>query len=165
MIRSLDGVTRVEHIRDGMTEFQIDGLDRNDLGALLSLYDQFDRPKAPPPDEHALDRIFEQLTQSGGCVLGAFVGTALVGSCTYHRCANFSWSGRPFAILENVIVDRDHRQRGIGHALLVDARERARRDGCYKVALLTGSQQPQVHAFYRAAGFSAGKTGYQIRFD
>ena len=136
----------------------------SEIPALIDLYSQYDKPSCPPPGESSMADIFRQLHRAGGCVLGAFREDTLVGSCTFHLCANFSWSGRPFAILENVIVSRDHRQQGIGRQLLREATDKARTLNCYKVALMTGSTQPETHAFYRSAGFSGNKTGYQIRF-
>ena len=36
--------------------------------------------------------------------------------------------------------------------------------GCYKVMLLTGSSDPDTHAFYRACGFDGDtKQGYVVR--
>nr|WP_320144222.1 GNAT family N-acetyltransferase [uncultured Cohaesibacter sp.] len=50
-----------------------------------------------------------------------------------------------------------------GKQVLSHAIEHAWHHDCYKVMLLTGSQKPETHAFYRRAGFEASKTGYQIR--
>lgn len=136
----------------------------SEISAVIALYDQYDKPRTPRPDDAATVSIFRQLGDAGGCVYGAFKGTELVGSCTFHLCANFSWSGRPFAILENVIVDRGHRQQGIGRRLLRVATEKARALNCYKIALMTGSSRSETHAFYQSAGFTGDKTGYQIRF-
>lgn len=137
----------------------------SEMPAVIALYDQYDKPKSPSPDSETIGTIFKQLHSAGGCVFGAFTDDHLIGSCTFHLCANFSWSGRPFAMVENVIVDRDHRQLGIGRQLLHAATEKARAMDCYKVALMTGAMGPETHAFYRSAGFIGDKTGYQIRFD
>jgi len=143
---------------------QIRPLELSEIPKLLELYEHFDRPSSPLLSDTSMADIFRQLNQAGGRVLGAFRNAELVGSCTFHLCANFSWSGRPFAILENVIVSRDHRQQGIGRQILRAATEKAQAMNCYKVALMTGSDEPATHAFYRSAGFSGDKTGYQIRF-
>lgn len=136
----------------------------DEMPAVIAMYDQYERPVAQPPDIPRIEELYLQLAKANGCILGAFLDGALVGSCAFHLCVNFSWSGRPFAILENVIVSQSHRRQGIGRLLLTAARDRARVLDCYKVALMTGSAQPEVHDFYRAVGFKPGKTGYQIRF-
>jgi GNAT superfamily N-acetyltransferase len=103
--------------------------------------------------------------KGGGCVVAAFAADGMVGTCTVNLCANLSWSGWPYAIIENVIVSRHHRNQGIGKAILQYATDFARQAGCYKVALMTGSRDPAVHRFYESAGFSASKQGYQVRFN
>lgn len=137
----------------------------SELTGVLALIDQFDRPVAPWPSGIQLQRIFASIEQAGGAVVGAFVDGNLVGTCTINLCANLSWSGRPYAIIENVIVDRAQRGKGIGKAVLQFAQDFARQAGCYKVALMTGSKKPETLKFYEAAGFSGTKTGFQKRFN
>jgi GNAT superfamily N-acetyltransferase len=79
-------------------------------------------------------------------------------------CSNLSWSGRSYAIVENMIVDRVFRGQGVGKEILHHATEKARHLNCYKIALMTGSKRKEVLDFYRAAGSSKDKVGFQIRF-
>jgi len=132
---------------------------------VLRLIDQFNRPKAPHPSEEEQRRIFNEIESSGGCVLGAFEGNRLVGTCTINMCSNLSWSGRPYAIIENVIVDSSFRGQGIGKCLLKEAQEFASGSGCYKIALMTGSKRDETLKFYESAGFIGNKVGFQRRFD
>lgn len=134
------------------------------LESVLSLIDGFDRPKAPWPDPRTAVQRLNQIIGTGGGVVIAQQSGKAVGTCTLIVCPNLSWSGRPFGIIENVIVDAASRGRGIGKAVLSFAVEHARQQGCYKVALMTGSQDEGTHQFYRSANFQATKTGYQIRF-
>ena len=62
--------------------------------------------------------------------------------------------GRPYAVIENVVVTSDLRHRGIGKALLRYALARAWERGCYKAMLQTGSKSEAKHRFYRSCGFS-----------
>lgn len=132
---------------------------------VLALYDEYDRPKAPRPPAETTRAIYASIFQSGGCIVGAFTGNDLVGTCTVNVCSNLSWSGRPYAIIENLIVSKAYRNQGLGKALLEYSKNFAQRAGCYKVALMTGSKDPLVHKFYVSAGFSDSKQGYQIRFN
>lgn len=131
---------------------------------MLHLIDQFNRPKAPHPTDEGLRRIFDEIESSGGCVLGAFDETQLVGTSTINMCSNLSWSGRPYAIVENVIVDSKYRGLGIGKKLLRKAQEIAKDRGCYKIAVMTGSSREEILKFYKAAGFVGDKIGFQRRF-
>ncbi len=135
-----------------------------ELDAVLELIDQFDRPVSPRPQRAELARIFDSIQQAGGVVVGAFLEGTLIGTCTVNVCANLSWSGRPYAIIENVIVAPSQRGKGAGTAVLQFAQRYAEEVGCYKVALMTGSRKPETLKFYEAAGFSGNKTGFQKRF-
>ncbi|MES2626733.1 MAG: GNAT family N-acetyltransferase [Pseudomonadota bacterium] len=136
----------------------------SELDGVLDLIDQFDRPVSPRPDDATLEEIFRKIQQAGGTVVGAFLDDKVIGTCTVNVCANLSWTGRPYAIIENVIVAPDYRRQGVGKALLSFAQKFAQESGCYKVALMTGSKKPETLKFYEAAGFSGNKIGFQKRF-
>ena len=135
------------------------------IHAVLDLIDEFNREKAKRPNEEMLSQIYQSLTNNGGCVVGAYWEHKLVGTCTLNLCPNFSWSGQPYAMIENVIVTQSQRNKGIGKALLTFAKEYAFNAGCYKVALMTGSKKEQTLKFYESAGFTGDKTGFQIRSE
>jgi len=131
-----------------------------EIEQVLELIDQYNRPRSEWPDEEQRRRIFAGIETNGGCVIGAFVGGRLAGSCTMNVCPNLSWSGRPYAIIENVIVAVDHRRQGIGGALMKYAQDMAERLGCYKVALMTGSRSPGNLKLYESRGFVGDRTGF-----
>lgn len=137
----------------------------SELEQVLSLYDEYKRKKSPWPSRQEQQDIFEQLRASGGCVLVAVVGSSVVGTCTLNVCPNFSWSGRPYAIIENVVVTHTQRNKGIGKALLNRAATLAESKGCYKVGLMTGSKEISTLKFYESAGFKGDKQGFQRRFN
>ncbi|KGK42241.1 hypothetical protein LH51_08290 [Nitrincola sp. A-D6] len=132
---------------------------------VLDLYDEYDRPKSPRPTDDEVQNVFASILQSGGCVVGAFAVEGLVGTCTVNICANLSWSGRSYAIIENVIVSKAYRGQGVGKAILQYAQAFAQRAGCYKVGLMTGSKDPATYRFYESSGFSPSKQGFQVRFS
>ncbi|PCF94355.1 GNAT family N-acetyltransferase [Vreelandella nigrificans] len=112
-----------------------------ELASVLDLIDEYDRDLSPRPADEELQRIFGSILHSGG-VVGAITDDGMVGTCTVNICANLSWSGRPYAIIENVIVSKAYRKQGIGHAILRYAAEFAQQAGCYKVVLITCSKVP-----------------------
>ncbi len=144
---------------------EIRKLQHQEIKKVLELIDQFDRQKSPWPSDNLIDEIFNQINVSGGCIVGAFIKDELVGTCTINMCANLSWSGRPYAIIENVIVSKNHRNKGIGKSILKFSRKYAEVFGCYKVALMTGSRKQSTLNFYEAAGLTGNKTGFQARFN
>ncbi len=136
----------------------------SELTGVLDLIDQYERPISTRPSATVLARIFASIHEAGGAVVGAFLNGKIVGTCTVNMCANLSWSGRPYAIIENVIVTPAQRGKGIGKAVLQYAQNFAHETGCYKVALMTGSKKPETLKFYEAAGFRGDKVGFQRRF-
>jgi GNAT superfamily N-acetyltransferase len=95
----------------------------------------------------------------------ADVGEAgIVGSVTLLIVPNLTYTARPFAIIENVIVDTAARGAGVGEALISRAVEIAREAGCYRVCLTSNKRRSEAHKFYERLGFKASHDGFQLRF-
>lgn len=134
-----------------------------DLPALLALYQHLipgDTPPAPDAGRAILDQF--HFYHGSQIFLGDVTGQ-LVVSCTLVVVPNLTRGGSPYALIENVVTHAGFRKRGYGRHILRHATQAAWQAGCYKAMLLTGSDDPTTHAFYRAAGFEPSKTGYQIR--
>jgi len=141
-------------------------VEQEEIGKVLALIDQYDRPTTQHPGPKRIKEIYTAIVASGGCIVGAFgEGEQLLGTCTVNICPNLSWSGRPYGMIENVVVSVDHRNLGIGKKILSYAVAYAEQAGCYKAALMSGSKDPAVCKFYESAGFSPSKQGYQVRFN
>lgn len=134
-----------------------------DLGALLSLYRQLN-PGDPALSPADAERNLDMLSRyPGSAVLVGFADGKAVATCTLVVVPNLTRGGAPYGLIENVVTDAASRRRGFGRAVVDHAVERAFEAGCYKVMLLTGSKDAGTMDFYRAAGFSQDKTGFQIR--
>ena len=59
----------------------------------------------------------------------------IIGSLMLAIVPNLSHGARPWAVIENVIVDEAYRRFGVGRRLMEYAAGRAREAGCYKVGL------------------------------
>jgi GNAT superfamily N-acetyltransferase len=70
---------------------------------------------------------------------------------------------KPYGIIENVVTHCDYHSKGVGKGLLQFALSVAWGLECYKVMLMTGSNQDWVHQFYEDAGFQKNvKTAFVI---
>ncbi|BCB19536.1 GNAT family N-acetyltransferase [Bosea sp. ANAM02] len=146
-----------------MTALVIRGAEQADLPALQNLYRHLLPEDERCPDDRAA-AILESLRRfEGSAVLIGLLGTDLVASCTLVVIPNLTRGGTPYALIENVVTDSGHRNRGLGKAILKAALDRAWAAACYKAMLMTGSKKPSTLAFYEAAGFEQSKTGFQAR--
>lgn len=70
---------------------------------------------------------------------------------------------RPYALLEDVFVEKEYRKRGIGSYLVNKAIELARENGCYKIIATSRFERENIHHFYEKLGFK--KWGFEFRID
>ena len=133
-----------------------------DLPDLLQLYGELHSGDPAVPAERAAQLWSEIAGQPGRTVLLAELDGAPVGTLDCVCLANLTRGGRPFMLIENVVVASSARRQGIGSQLLDAALELARVADCYKVQLLSRSDRVEAHAFYEAAGFHVLAQGYRI---
>lgn len=136
----------------------------DDLARMQGLYLHLNAGDPPAP----IDQAEPAWTRLIGCglatVIVAELGDELVASCTLVVIPNISRGARSYALIENVVTHAAHRRKGLGHAVLAAALDRAWAAGCYKVMLATGSKQEGTLRFYEGAGFErGGKTFFEIR--
>ncbi len=82
------------------------------------------------------------------------------------RIDGLSYNCRPFAIIENLVTDQEHRQNGYAKEVVTRAIDIAKDWNCYKVILETGTQQKWKWQFYRDCGLNQGeKTSFIKRFS
>jgi GNAT superfamily N-acetyltransferase len=134
-----------------------------DLATLLALYRHLNHDDAEMESSQALLRFRQMLDHPGMTVFAALQAEIAVSSVTLIVIPNLTRSGAPYALIENVVTHAEHRQRGHARALIDKAVAKAWDAGCYKVMLLTGSQEPATLRFYAGCGFAQSKTGFQIR--
>ena len=103
------------------------------------------------------------LVTPGRTVLLAEVGGVVVGTADLTVLANAARAGRPYLLVENVVVDADARRAGVGRALLATARSHGEAAGCYRLQLC--ADDPVAFAFYEAAGLAAAARTYKQYLD
>jgi GNAT superfamily N-acetyltransferase len=132
-----------------------------DLPGLVVLYAQMHEEK-PVEQPHGLERVFEEISAlPGRALLVATLAGRLVGTLDLFVNANLTRGGRPWAGIENLVVDLGHRRQGVGGALVDVAVELARQADCYKVQLVSHQRRDAAHALYVRSGFDAPVQGYR----
>ncbi len=137
--------------------------ERDDLAGLLELYRALNPADRDMSAEEADTAFAAILAQPGLSIFLATDGEDAVATATLQIVPNLTRAARPYALIENVVTRENRRGRGYGRAVVSHAVEAAFAANCYKVMLLTGRQNPEVHAFYESCGFVQNKTGFQIR--
>ena len=144
---------------------EIRGAEAGDLPALLDLYEQLAEGFGHHPAslEQGRSLLSEINRQPGRALLVALHNGWLAGSVDLMIVSpNLTHGGRPWAIVENVVVDRQARRLGIGRALMEEAIRRSREAGCYELQLLSNRVRTDAHAFYRALGFQSSAEGFRL---
>lgn len=141
----------------------------SDLPQLLELFAQLhsDDPILPLAAAQAIWRQIE--TQNGRTVLVAIDETAIdgatvVGTVDVTVLPNMTRGGRPFVLVENVVVRDARRRAGVGVRLMAEVEVLARAAGCYKIQLMSGAVRSGAHSFYEAIGFQHAQ-GYRRYLD
>jgi GNAT superfamily N-acetyltransferase len=136
----------------------------DDLDGLLALYTVLadGRPGAAPAGPDVSEPVFAAaLADPNRALLVAVAGGRPVGTVDLLVVPNLTRGGRPWSIVENVVVADGERRRGIGSLLMREVRRRAAAAGCYKIQLLSRKHRVEAHAFYESAGFEPVAEGFR----
>lgn len=133
----------------------------NDLEGILELYKQLHNNTMPEKNER-LSALWESILKDDHHhVLVAEEQDKIVSSCVCIIIPNLTHCQQPYALVENMVTDREHRGRGYATACLKYAREIAVQNRCYKMMLLTSAKSEKTLRFYENAGYnSEDKTGF-----
>lgn len=123
-----------------------------DLNDLLDLYRQL-HLEDPPIEHERAENVWNQiLATDHRTVLLAHLGPLLVGSVEYSIWQNLTRSARPYILIENMIVDRNHRRLAIGSSLMTEVNRRCSKIQPYKFQLAVALDGPT--AFYESCGYA-----------
>ena len=135
-------------------------INADDYDGLMSLYLHLHETEIPPFDK--AKRTWEKiLADENYHIIVAEENGIIVSSCTVVIVPNLTRGVRPYARVENVVTHAEHRRKGLATACLARAKEIAVREGCYNIALLTGTKAESTLKFYENAGYNrTDKTGF-----
>jgi GNAT superfamily N-acetyltransferase len=139
-------------------------LKTSDLPALARLYRQF------WGETSCLKRMtsaFERLAENPDYIfLAADAGDGIAGAVTGIVCHELYGQCRPFMVVEDVIVDRDHRRRGIASDLMRTVERTAIARGCSHIIFVTEAGRTDAHRFYQSLGYRADThKGFKKRLE
>ena len=142
--------------------------EERDLPRILELYEQLAlHSGTTPPDQwRSLLPLFKRIqadTQQQLVVLedsGRVVGTLVL-----IIVPNLSHGGVSWSEVENVVVEESVRGKGYGRALMEWAEGEAKRQGCYKMQLLSHWERKDIaHPFYERLGYGSPTRAFRKYF-
>jgi N-acetylglutamate synthase-like GNAT family acetyltransferase len=135
-----------------------------DIPRVLELYEELTEEKQKVPAE-IIKSVFNQIIKlPKQQFLVAEKDGFIVGTLFLQITPNLSHDARPWAVLENLVVDRRYRGHGYGRLLIEHALSTCREAGCYKVQLLSSNKRKGAHQFYRSLGFEESAVGFRLYF-
>ncbi|MXQ53447.1 GNAT family N-acetyltransferase [Shimazuella alba] len=125
----------------------------DDIPELAQLYSQFWNEESCIETMH---NQFNKLQKNNSHILiSAIENNKLIGSVMGVICEELYGDCKPFLVLENMIVDKNYRNKGIGKALISKIEEIATNRDCTQVILVTESNRFDACNFYESAGYSS----------
>lgn len=124
----------------------------SDLSRVLTLLREvMEHHDVAPPAAAALSECVATIIQSRDHqFLLAEEDGRVIGMCALLFSMS-TWSAAPVCEIQDFIVTRAHRRKGVGRGLLDSADEIARARGCTRAYLLAEYWNLDAHAFYRRA--------------
>jgi GNAT superfamily N-acetyltransferase len=141
--------------------------DEADLGRIVELFVLGPVPGGPPSREDPGDlgpyrAALGDIHRNGGAVLVAERAGGPVGVCQLIVFRHLQARGGLCAEVESMHVHPEHRNGGVGAALLGEAIVRARALGCYRIQLTSNTARPDAHQFYERLGFEPSHVGFKM---
>ena len=138
---------------------------RQDLPRILELYEELIEGKQDISSDR-LDRIFTEISGIPNFeFLVAEKDGFIAGTLYFQIIPNLTHNARPWAYVENVVVDSRYRRLGIGRLLMDYVIRRAQEAGCHKVQLHSNNKRLEAHQFYRSLGFEDSALGFRLYFE
>ena len=136
---------------DAVTVRRARARDASDLARLYALLVANPALCVPP------ERLEELHEHADAALLVAADPDGLRGTVFVTWCPDAMFGRRPFAVVENIVVDATSRGRGIGAALLAEVERLSLERDCSKIMLLSAVERPDAHRFFERRGYAGDR--------
>lgn len=132
---------------------------REDVPALVSLIAQLGFETTEPDVEPRVEALAEQgfpaLVADDGPVIGCLTWNVMT---VLHR-------DTPVGRISMLIVDADHRSKGVGGALVAEAEARMTALGCTLIEVTSNEKLVEAHLFYQRLGYARTSLRFAKRLE
>ena len=132
----------------------------DDVAALVPLCEQLGYPSTAYQVDTRLRRVFASGNQA---VFVAEIDGHVVGWIHVHE--SLTVESDPYAEIGGLVVDARARGKGVGRALVEEARRWSRRSGFQSLVVRSNVVRPESHPFYERLGFRRTKTSHVYTRD
>lgn len=135
-----------------------------DVAQLEQLYRQFWGEGACT---ETMTKQFNKLHKNHSHIfLSVMENNKLIGSVMGVICEELYGDCKPFLVLENMIVDNNYRNKGVGKSLISTLEKMAAERGCSQVIFVTERNRDNAVKFYESVGYSSQThIGYKKKLD
>jgi GNAT superfamily N-acetyltransferase len=138
----------------------------SDLSSLLELYRQLDENDDQCSFEQSKKGWDEIEDNSNIQYFGAIDDGKVVSTCYAVYIPNLTRGSRGICFIENVVTDKEYRNRGLASKVIDMAIAFAKEHHCYKAILQSGTSRTEAHRFYENKGFNGtSKKAFDMRLD
>ena len=128
---------------------------KEDLDELLNLYLFLHEKNIPENSEH-LENTWKTIIEDvNHHIVVNEINGKIVSSCVCVIIPNLTRNIRPYALIENAVINDEYRGKGYATECLNYAKKIAIKNNCYKMMLLTGTKNENTVAFYKSAGYNS----------
>ena len=141
-------------------------LTEQDLPSLLELYKQL-QPEDEILSVEKTETVWQEIENNPDIhYYGAIDNGKVVSSCYAVYIPNLTRSTRGICFIENVVTDKDYRNRGLATSVIDIAISYAKEKNCYKVILQSGITRVDAHRLYENKGFDGNsKKAFDMRLS
>ena len=98
---------------------------------------------------------FQHFDETGSHILlSAVENNQLIGSVMGVICGELYGDCKPFMVVENMIVDKSYRNKGVGKALISELEKKAADKNCTQIILITDTDRIDAREFYKSVGYN-----------
>jgi ribosomal protein S18 acetylase RimI-like enzyme len=128
-------------------------LSETDLKPLANLYKQFWGEESDV--EKMKQRFMKTRDNQKYIILSAIYNGALAGSIMGIECDELYGECNPFLVIENLVVDKQYRKKGIGKALMQELEKYAKERNCTQILFITEANRKEAILFYESLGYDS----------
>ncbi|MDJ0722521.1 MAG: GNAT family N-acetyltransferase [Desulfobacterales bacterium] len=132
-------------------------IERVTIAALPRLAELFQQFWGEIASRDAMQATFKRISANPAYILlAARQAGRLVGFVMGVVCEDLYGDGRPFMVMEDLIVDKGQRRQGVGQALMEALEKTAIERNCGQIIFVTEANRTDSIRFYQSLGYDAG---------